>query len=88
MTNVYTLKDINNKGHRLGSAYEQELEKKLYTTLSSKAEINNLCEKLLAKNSEYSEREEEFQRIYADMGNKASQLNVSNIELRFKFIFE
>ena len=60
MTNVYTLKDINNKGHRLGSAYEQELEKKLYTTLSSKAEINNLCEKLLAKNSEYSEREEEF----------------------------
>ena len=49
MTNVYTLKDINNKGHRLGSAYEQELEKKLYTTLSSKAEINDLCEKLLAK---------------------------------------
>ena len=60
MTNVYTLKDINNKGHRLGSGYEQELEKKLYTTLSSKAEINDLCEKLLAKNSEYSEREEKF----------------------------
>jgi myosin heavy subunit len=88
MTNVYTLKDINNKGHRLGSAYEQELEKKLYTTLSSKAEINDLCEKLLAKNSEYSEREEEFQRIYADMGNKASQLNASSTELRSKFISE
>ena len=29
MTNVYTLKDINNKGHRLSSAYEQELEKKI-----------------------------------------------------------
>ena len=88
MTNVYTLKDINNKGHRLGSAYEQELEKKLYTTLSSKAEINDLCEKLLAKNSEYSEQEEEFQRIYADMGNKASQLNASSTELRSQLISE
>ena len=88
MTNVYTLKDINNKGHRLGSAYEQELEKKLYTTLSSKAEINDLCEKLLAKNSEYSEREEEFQRIYADMGNKASQLNASSTKLRSQIISE
>ena len=88
MTNVYTLKDINNKGHRLGSAYEQELKKKLYTTLSSKAEINDLCEKLLAKNSEYSEREEEFQRIYADMGNKASQLNASSTELRSQLISE
>src|SRR6266496_3558534 len=88
MTNVYTLKDINNKGHRLGSAYKQELEKKLYTTLSSKAEINDLCEKLLAKNSEYSEREEEFQRIYADMGNKASQLNASSTELRSQLISE
>jgi hypothetical protein len=88
MTNMYTLKDINNKGHRLGSAYEKELEKKLYTTLSSKAKINDLCEKLLAKNSEYSEREEEFQRIYADMGNKASQLNASSTKLRSQITSE
>ena len=88
MTNVYTLKDINNKGHRLGSGYEQELEKKLYTTLSSKAEINDLCEKLLAKNSEYSEQEEEFQRIYADMGNKISQLNASSTKVKFQLIFK
>jgi chromosome segregation ATPase len=88
MTNVYTLKDINNKGHRLGSAYEQEFEKKLYTTLSSKAEINDLCEKLLAKNSEYLKREEEFQRIYADMGNKASQLNAFSTKLRSQLISE
>ena len=79
MTNVYTLKDINNKGHRLGSAYEQELEKKLYTTLSSKAEINDLSEKLLAK---CSEREEEFQRTYADVSNKISQLNASSTKVR------
>src|SRR3954463_590551 len=88
MTNVYTLKDINNKGHRLGSAYEKELEKKLYTTLSSKVEINDLCEKLLAKNSEYSKREKEFQRIYADMRNKASQLNVSSTKLRSQITSE
>ncbi|PKY31987.1 hypothetical protein RhiirB3_449875 [Rhizophagus irregularis] len=67
MTNVYTLKDINNKGHRLGSA--------------SKAEINDLCEKLLAKNSEYSEREE-------DIGNKISQLNASSTKVRSQLISE
>jgi predicted nucleic acid-binding Zn-ribbon protein len=96
MTNVYTLKDINNKGdgsfkgvgQRLGGAYEQELEKKLYTTLSSKAEINDLCEKLLAKNSEYLEREKEFQRTYADFENKASQLNASTTKVRSQLISE
>jgi predicted nucleic acid-binding Zn-ribbon protein len=91
MTNVYTLKDINNKGdgsfRGVGQrAYEQELEKKLYTTLSSKAEINDLCEKLLAKNSEYSEREKEFQRTYADFENKASQLNASTTKVRSQLI--
>jgi hypothetical protein len=96
MTNMYTLKDINNKGdgsfkgvsQRLGGAYEQELEKKLYTTLSSKAKINDLCEKLLAKNSEYSEREKEFQRTYADFENKASQLNASTTKVRSQLISE
>ncbi|GES96815.1 hypothetical protein GLOIN_2v1847513 [Rhizophagus clarus] len=78
---MYTLKDINNKGHRLGSAYEQEFEKKLYTTLSSKAEINDLCEKLLAKNSEYSEREENIE-------NKISQSNVSSAKVRSQLISE
>ena len=65
MTNIYTLKDINNKsdcffrgvGQRLGGAYEQELKEKLYSALRSKAEINDLSEKLLAK---YSEQENEY----------------------------
>ena len=60
MTNVYTLKDINNKGdgsfrgggQRLGGAYEQEFKEKLYSALRSKAEINDLIKKLLAKYSE------------------------------------
>ena len=93
MTNVYTLKNINNKGdgsfkgvgQRLGGAYEQELKEKLYSTLKSKAEINDLSEKLLAK---YSEREKEFQRTYADFENKASQLNASSTKIRSQLISE
>ncbi|RIB01729.1 hypothetical protein C2G38_2229851 [Gigaspora rosea] len=47
MTNVYTLQNI--KGHRLGSIREEELEKKLYNAIKSKAEINKLSEKLQDK---------------------------------------
>ncbi|GBC36226.2 hypothetical protein GLOIN_2v1816387 [Rhizophagus irregularis DAOM 181602=DAOM 197198] len=54
MTNVYTLKNINNKdndsfkgvGQRLGGTYEQEFKEKLYSAIKSKAEINDLSEKL------------------------------------------
>ena len=93
MTNVYALKDINNKGdgsfrgvgQRLGGAYEQELKEKLYSALRSKAEINDLSEKLLAK---YSERENEYQRTYADMENKTSQLIASSTKVRSQLISE
>ncbi len=95
MTNVHTLNGINNKGdgsfkgvgQRLGGAYEQELKEKekLYSTLKSKAEINDLSEKLLAK---YSEREKEFQQTYADMENTASQLNASSAKDRTQLISE
>ncbi|GES86488.1 hypothetical protein GLOIN_2v1762188 [Rhizophagus clarus] len=86
MTNVYTLKNINNKDNdsfkgvrqRLGSAYEQELKEKLYSALKSKAKINDLSEKLLAK---YSEREKEFE-------NKASQLIASTTKVRSQLISE
>ena len=47
MTNVYTLQNI--KGHRLGSIREQELENKIHDAIKSKAEINNLSEKLQDK---------------------------------------
>ena len=93
MTNVYTLKDINNKGdgsfkgvgQRLGGAYEQELKEKLYSALKSKAEINDLREKLVDK---YNDREKEFQRTYADMENKASQLVASTTKVRSQLISE
>ncbi|PKK56899.1 hypothetical protein RhiirC2_799084 [Rhizophagus irregularis] len=93
MTNVCTLKDINNKcnasfrgvGQRLGGAYEQKLKEKFYSALKSKAEINDHREKLLAK---YLERENEFQRTYADFENKASQLNASSTKIRSQLISE
>src|SRR6266542_6965652 len=94
MSNVHTLKDIKDNGspkgtgHRLGSAYEQELEKKIRTAIDFNSEIIDFNEKLQAENLEYSEREKEFQRTYADIGNKISQLNVSSAKVRSQLISE
>jgi len=49
MFNVYTLKDINKRGYWLGSAYEQELEKKIRSIIEFNSEINDLSEKLVDK---------------------------------------
>ena len=57
MSNVYTLKDIKNREHWLGSAYEQELEKKLRSVTEFNFEINDLSKKVVNK---YNEREKEF----------------------------
>ncbi|PKY33734.1 hypothetical protein RhiirB3_395033 [Rhizophagus irregularis] len=54
MSNVHTLNDIKDReggsykkpGHWLGSAYEQELEKKLRSITEFNSEINDLSEKL------------------------------------------
>src|SRR5437763_6043649 len=85
MSNVHTLKDIKNRGHRLGSVYEQELEKKLRSVTEFNFEINDLSEKLVDK---YNEREKESQRTYADIGNKISQLNASSAKVRSQLISE
>src|SRR5438034_816994 len=87
MSNVHTLKDIKNKGHRLGSTYEQELEKKLKSAIDFNSEIIDFNEKLQAENSEYSGREKEFQRTYADIGNKISQLNASSTKVKSQTYF-
>ena len=52
MSNVHTLKDIKNRGHRLGSAYEQELEKKIRSVTEFNSEINDLSEKVVDKYNE------------------------------------
>ncbi len=69
MFNVYTLKDINKRGYWLGSAYEQELEKKIRSIIEFNSEINDFSEKLVDK---YNEQEKKFQRTNADIGNKIS----------------
>src|SRR6266498_6017460 len=81
MSNVHTLKDIKNKRHWLGSAYEQKLKKKLRTAIDFNSEIINFNEKLQAENLEYSEQEK-------DVENKINQLNAFSTELRSKFISE
>jgi chromosome segregation ATPase len=89
MSNVHTLNDIKDReggsGHRLGSAYEQELEKKLRSVTEFNSEINDLSEKLVDK---YNDREKEFQQNYADMENKASQLIASSTKVRSQLISE
>src|SRR5438034_7459976 len=81
MSNVHILKDIKDRGHRLGSTYEQELEKKLRTAIDFNSEITDFNEKLQAEISEYSEREE-------DIGNKISQLIASTAKVRSQLISE
>src|SRR5581483_9210582 len=93
MSNVHTLNDIKDRegdsykkpDHRLGSAYEQELEKKIRSITEFNSEINDLSEKLVDK---YNDREKEFQRTYADIGNKISQLNASSAKVRSQLISE
>ena len=41
MSNVHTLNDIKDRGHWLGSAYEQELKKKLRTAIDFNSEITD-----------------------------------------------
>ncbi|CAG8799380.1 22442_t:CDS:2, partial [Dentiscutata erythropus] len=85
MSNVYTLKDFNKRGHRLGSAYEQKLKKKIRSVTEFNSEINDLSEKLVDK---YNEQEKEYQQSYSDIGNKISQLNASSTKVRSQFISE
>ncbi|GBB91974.1 hypothetical protein RclHR1_19460006 [Rhizophagus clarus] len=85
MSNVHTLKDINGGGHRLGSAYEQELEEKIRSVTAFNSEINDPTEKLVDK---YNEQKKEFQQTYADVGNKISQLNASSAKVRSQLISE
>src|SRR6266498_3832922 len=81
MSNVYTLKDIKDRGHRMGSINEQEFKKKLITAIDFNSEIIDFNEKLQAENLKYSEREE-------DIENKISQLNASSAKVRSQLISE
>ena len=75
ISNVHTLKNIKDKGHQLGSTYEQELKKKLKTAIDFNSEIIDFNEKLQAENLKYSEREK-------DIRNKINQLNASSTKIK------
>ncbi|CAJ0911886.1 14055_t:CDS:2, partial [Entrophospora sp. SA101] len=77
MTNVRTLRDIN-KGHRLGSMYEEELENKLYTALKSKTEVNDLSKKLQNK---YSKQVKDFDRERKQWESAFDNVNSDKQEL-------
>ena len=57
MSNMHILKDIKNKGYRLGNAYEQKFEKKIRSITEFNFKINDFSEKLVDK---YNEQKEEF----------------------------
>ncbi|CAG8748736.1 hypothetical protein GLOIN_2v1781868 [Rhizophagus irregularis DAOM 181602=DAOM 197198] len=73
MFNVYTLKDIKNRGHWLGSAYEQEFKKKLKTAIDFNSEIIDFNEKLQAENLEYSDAKVKSQLISEWKSHSESQ---------------
>ena len=77
MTNVHTMKDLSS-GHRLGSAREMELEGAL--RISSKS-VTDLVNEYKNLQDVCLEREKEFQRFYADIRIKISQLNNANTKL-------
>src|SRR5215216_1015872 len=77
MTNVHTMKDLSS-GHRLGSAREIELEGAL--RISSKS-VTDLVNEYRNLQDVCLEREKEFHRLHADIGNKVSQLNGANTKL-------
>ncbi|CAB4386510.1 unnamed protein product [Rhizophagus irregularis] len=98
MPNIYTLKDIENRGvvegplskhtfsdNRLGSICESELEKALRGNIKTTSDIANDYKDL---QDIYLERVKDFNRICSDFNNKFSQLNTANTELKAKYSAE
>ena len=98
MPNVYTLRDIENRGvvesplskhippgHRLGSIRESELEKALRGSIKTASDIANDYKDL---QDIYLERVKDFNRICSGFNNKFSQLNTANTELKAKYSAE
>ncbi|RGB23180.1 hypothetical protein C1646_774909 [Rhizophagus diaphanus] len=82
MFNVYTLRDIKNRGTVKGSL---ELEKVLRGSIKTASDIANDYKDL---QDIYLERVKDFNHIYSDFNNKFSQLNTANTELKAKYSAE
>ncbi|RGB27837.1 hypothetical protein C1646_768588 [Rhizophagus diaphanus] len=98
MSNVHTLKDIEDRGavggllgkqippgRRLGSIHESELEKALRGSIKSASDIANDYKDL---QDIYLEQVKDFNRICLGFNNKFSQLNTANTELKAKYSAE
>jgi len=98
MSNVHTLKNIENKGavegllgkqippgRQLGSIRESELEKALRGSIKTASDIANDYKDL---QDIYLERVKDFNRICSGFNNKFSQLNTANTELKAKYSAE
>ncbi|CAG8443155.1 10300_t:CDS:2 [Ambispora gerdemannii] len=71
MSNVHTLRDIENRGHRLGSIRESELGKALRGSIKTASDIANEYKDL---QDIYLERVKDFNRISSGINNKEATL--------------
>jgi len=98
MSNVHTLRNIENRGtvegslgkhippgHRLGSIHKSELEKALRGSIKTASNIANDYKNL---QDIYLEQVKDFNRICSGFNNKFSQLNIANTELKAKYSAE
>lgn len=85
MSNVYTLRDIENKGHRLGSIRESELENALRNSIKTSSDLSN---EYKALQDVYSAEKLARLRREKDFGNRINQLNDANTEIEAKYSAE
>ncbi|CAG8834980.1 24303_t:CDS:2, partial [Gigaspora margarita] len=79
---------IKDRGHQLGSVYEQELKKKISSTIEFNSKINDLNERLQAKNSEYLKREKEFQHEQKSHSESRYRVSYDFLRLELKRVKE
>src|SRR4051812_19874465 len=93
MANIHMLQDISsNKGHRLGSMHEQELEESLHHSLKSISELNNCNEALQArylkqakgfdqKKNEWNQERKQWESVFDNVNGEKQKLYTHTSEL-------
>ncbi|KAF0420612.1 hypothetical protein F8M41_006927 [Gigaspora margarita] len=93
MANVHTLRDISsNKGYRLGSMHEQELEETLHHSLKSISELNNCNETLQARylkqvkdfdqeREGWNRERKQWESAFSNVNNNKQKLHTYALEL-------
>ncbi|CAG8787004.1 2426_t:CDS:2, partial [Gigaspora margarita] len=81
-----TLNNIKDRGYRLGSVYEQELEKKISFAIEFNSKIHDFNKRLQVKNSEYLKQEKEFQ--HEQKSHSENQVSYDSLRLELKRVKE